>query len=103
MSFAAILGDSTAQTPGNTHSITAPATMSTVTVGGIPIAVVNGYIDNTHTHPSSNGAVLTPFSLSTGSLSVTAGGFPVHRIGDSWSCGDATDLPVGPRTVTVGG
>ena len=82
MTMIAILGDldDTAQT---TAAITSVNEVG-VTYMGLPVAVVGGATaTETHYHGDSS----YPATPSTGSLTVTIAGRPVHRIGDLRSCG----------------
>lgn len=92
-----IVGDATTPTVplrSNPHVLTFENSFPTVTAYGLPVTVLNTYVDSTHTHNDAEGTPKPfPFSLSLGSATVTVGGFPVHRLGDTWSCGDITDVP----------
>ena len=104
-----IVGDSTSPTPGlppaasTAHVLTALNAFPTVTAYGVAVCVANLYKDPTHNHLNSDGNnVPTPFTI-VGAGTVTVGGFPVHRLGDPWDCGDITDIPINPvPTVFVG-
>ena len=71
---AQVLGDPSTQGDGN---ILPANSAATVTVQGIPIALVRT-VGELHPHGDS----VIPVHPVTGSVTVTAEGFPIHRVGD---------------------
>lgn len=77
-SIAQVLGDPSTQLDGNILPLNSAGT---VTIHGVPVAVVRT-IGEVHAHGSSVVAV-HPI---VGSLTVTAEGLPIHRVGDLRAC-----------------
>jgi uncharacterized Zn-binding protein involved in type VI secretion len=84
----------------------------TVTIEGMPAAIVGSTATNTPPHIPIGGTFVKPPSnqgtILTGSATVTIGGLPAARAGDTaLTCNDPVDLPVGTvvaaGTVSIGG
>jgi|DEB0MinimDraft_10_1074344.scaffolds.fasta_scaffold04189_7 uncharacterized Zn-binding protein involved in type VI secretion len=77
-SIAQVLGDPSTQLDGN---ILPQNSAGTVTIHGVPVAVVRA-LGEIHIHGDS----VVPVHPTVGSSTVTAEGFPIHRVGDLRAC-----------------
>lgn len=93
-SLAQVLGDPSTQGDGN---ILPANSAPTVTVQGVPIALVRA-VGELHIHGDS----VVPVHPTVGSVTVTAEGFPIHRVGDLRACGLHQGGPSQNATVLIG-
>ena len=93
VSLAATFGSDALEITEIAPNLISESISPTVLVGSKPIAIVplapTGEV-HSHTVPDPDTSV--PSHPTTGSISVLAGGLPVHRVGDLRACGAVTEV-----------